>query len=210
KTPAAKKPSAKKPAAKKPAAKTPAAKKPTAAPSAPASSRKAVAKRTRRGPSTEELGAHEVLARLSMFARAQEDVGEELTALVARLEQLAEAALVPALFGVLDDDDPHGVLWSVFYLLESFDDAYFDGLLTVLPDLYERAPGWAETAILRIANTRGEPEDCIDAVVVLAKQRKAPVRRKLVALVDRIAADTEGLHPSQRRSVEQLARAIEA
>ena len=61
------------------------------------------------------------------------------------------------MFGALDDDDPHGVLWSVFYLLEGFDDDYLVGLIAALPELSQRAPRWAETAVLRIVNTRGEP-----------------------------------------------------
>ena len=174
-----------------------------------AGGKKSVGKR-KGAPPIESLDVGELLARISLFARAQEDVGEELAALVARLEQIAEPSLVPALFGVLDDDDPQGVLWPLFYLLEGFDDAYVEGLLAALPELYERAPGWAETAVLRIANTRGEPEDCTATFVALARKRKAAARKKIVALVRRIAKDTEGLHAPQRRSVEQLAAAIEA
>jgi hypothetical protein len=171
--------------------------------------KKAVGKR-KGAPRIDELDASEVLARISLFARAEDDVGEELVELVARLEQVAEPSLVPALFGALDDDDPQGVLWPVFYLLEGFDDAYLAGLLDALPDLYARAPGWAETAVLRIANTRGEPEDCTGDLVALARKRKAPAKKKIVTLIRRIAKDTEGLQAPQRRSVEQLAAAIES
>lgn len=210
KKPAAKKPAAKKPAAKKKpvAAKQPApAKKPAPTPAPRA--KKSVGKR-KGPPPIDELDASDVLARITVFSRAEADADDDLEPLLVRLEQIADPSLVPALFGALDDDDPLGVLWRVFYVLESFDDPYLDGLLDVLPDLYARAPGWAETAILRIANTRGEPEDCTASLVALARKRKAPAKKKLVALIRKIAKETDGVNAPQRRSVEQLATAIEA
>src|SRR5688500_5145420 len=93
--------------------------------------------------------------------RTGSDPGTEvLDALIDRLRAHADASILPAIFGLLDDDDASGLLWPVFYVAEDQGDAYLSALLNALPHLSERAPGWAEIAVLRILNTRGEPEDC--------------------------------------------------
>jgi hypothetical protein len=192
-------------AAKTKAAKTPA--KPTRA-AAPARAKKVVARAKKIVP-PEELDATEVLTRLVMLARSEEEPGEELPALVERLQATADASLVRTLFGALDDDDPHGVLWSIFYVLEGLEDAYLEGLLEALPDLLERAPVWAETAVLRIVNTKDEPDDCIDAFVTLARAQKAAARKRTIATLVRMGKSSDGLHPSQRKTLAAMGKAIE-
>jgi hypothetical protein len=112
------------------------------------------------------------------------------------------------MLGVLEDDDPHGVLWSVFYLLEGFDDDYLAGLIAALPALHERAPGWTDTALLRIVNTRGEPEDCTGAFVALAKRRPARERKEVVAILRALEQGEEPLAPVQRKAITEMAAAI--
>ncbi|MBK8237006.1 MAG: hypothetical protein KBB21_29745 [Nannocystaceae bacterium] len=151
-----------------------------------------------------------MLARISLFSRSEEDLGDELPRLVARLEEVVERSLMPAMFGVLDDDDPHGALWSVFYLLEGLDDDYLDGLLDALPGLLQHAPGWAQTAILRIVNTAGEPEDCTNTLIALARRRRAATRKQLAATFAGLGKHGEGLHATQRRTLARIADAITA
>lgn len=143
-----------------------------------------------------------------LFARSDEDLGDEVPRLVERLQQTADPTLIPAMFGALDDDDPHGVLWSVFYMLESFDDDYLAGLLEALPELSQRAPTWAETAVLRIVNTRGEPEDCTGTFVALAKRAKATSRKRTANMLARMGKSLDGLHTAQRKVLAELAKAI--
>ncbi len=203
---AAKKTAATKTAATKPAAAKPAAAKTAATSKAPSLRRVAT---RRAGPAPiDTLGASDVLARIVLFARSEEDLGEEMPRLIERLEQTADASLVPAMIGALDDDDPHGALWSVFYLLESFDDDYLAGLIAALPELADRSPRWAETAVLRIVNTHGEPEDCTDAFVAIAQRQRPPSRKRTSALLARMGKTNDGLHTAQRKILADLARAV--
>lgn len=156
----------------------------------------------------EQLDATTVLGRIVMAARADEELDDDLPRLLDRLEASLDPSLVPSLFGALDDDDPHGVLWSVFYLLEGLDDHYLRGLVTALPELLARAPRWAETAVLRIVNTRGEPEDCIDALVAVARELKPPARKRVAAVLEKLTKGADGLHSSQRKTLEEITRAI--
>jgi hypothetical protein len=158
----------------------------------------------------EQLDATTVLGRIVLAARAEEELDDDLPRLLDRLEATLDPSLVPSLFGALDDDDPHGVLWSVFYLLEGLDDDYLRGLVTALPELVARAPRWAETAVLRIVNTRGEPEDCIDALVAVAREQKAPARKRLVAVLEKLTRGLDGLHPSQKKTLVEIACAVAA
>jgi hypothetical protein len=202
---AAAKKTSKAPAAKKtskaPVPKTPAARTPETKP------RKVSARR--RGPAPiDSLSSAEILARIVLFARSDEDLGDEVPRLVERLQQTADPTLIPAMFGALDDDDPHGVLWSVFYMLESFDDDYLAGLLEALPELAQRAPTWADTAVLRIVNTRGEPEDCTGTFVALAKRAKATSRKRTATMLARMGKSLDGLHTAQRKVLAEMAKAI--
>jgi hypothetical protein len=136
-------------------------------------------------------------------------VGEpaDLETQLHRLGEIATPALLPDLLGALEDDDPAGVLWSLFYVAEGMDDAYLAGLLDALPGLHRRAPRWAETAVIRILNTRGEPDDCTAAFLELAAQRTVTLRRLLVRIAVDIAAEPDELAPGQ---LDTLAHAIEA
>lgn len=158
----------------------------------------------------EALDSTTILGRIVLAARAEEELDDDLPRLLDRLEATLDPSLVPSLFGALDDDDPHGVLWSVFYLLEGLDDHYLRGLVTALPELVARAPRWAETAVLRIVNTRGEPEDCVDALVTIARELKAPARKRLVSVLDKLTKGLDGLHPSQRKTLVEISRAVAA
>lgn len=163
----------------------------------------------RKGPAPiDSLGAADVLTRLVLFARSEEDLGDEVPRLIDRLAQTADATLIPAMFGALDDEDPHGVLWSIFYLLEGFDDDYLAGLIDALPDLLERAPGWAHTAVLRIVNTHGEPEDCTATFVALARRGRVPARKRIATVLARMGKTLDGLHPSQRKLLAGFATSI--
>ncbi len=224
--PRAKKTAGARPSAKKSPAKGPPAKTKSAA--SPAAKRSATSRRAPRAvdasesPSTtkplrlattrnratvEQLGAGELLARVALLARADEDIGDDIAPLIARLQDIATKDQIPAMFGVLDDDDPSGALWSVFYLLEGFDDDYLAGLLDALPALAERAPRWAETALLRIVNTRGEPEDCVATFIALGRHRGAAARKRLAKLLVNIARKADGLSPAQSRLLAEISAA---
>jgi hypothetical protein len=164
-----------------------------------------VAKKNAAKPSPELEDAREIVASVAASARLGEPA--ELESQLERLGALATPALLPDLFGALEDDDPAGVLWSLFYLAEGMDDAYLGALLDALPGLHQRAPRWAETAVIRILNTRGEPEDCTATFLDLAGTRPAVLRRLLVRIATDIAAEPDELAPGQ---LETLAEAIAA
>src|SRR5690606_24576648 len=108
-----------------------------------------------------------------------------------------------------DGPDPLGILWSIFYVAENMDDAYLEGLLDALPGLWERAPGWAETAILRILNTRDEPEDCTAQFEALAKQQPSSTRELLREILEGpLDNDDESLATDQRDSIRSTLAAV--
>ena len=144
-------------------------------------------------PDLEE--AREIVAAVVDSARLGEPT--DVDAKLQRLGTIATPELLPDLFGALEDDDPGGVLWSLFYVAEGMDDAYLEGLLEALPGLHRRAPRWAETAIIRILNTRGEPEDCTPQFLELAAARPATLRKLLVRICNDIAAEPDELAPGQ-------------
>ncbi len=204
----AKKTSAKKTSAKKTTAKKTSAKK-TSAPKTSADKGVAARMPARSSASGRALAeAEDVLARLAALAVAEEPDGEEAAELVGRLQALATPALLPAMFGILEDRDPYGVLWSVFYIMEDMDDAYLDALLDALPGLWERAPRWAETALVRIANTRGEPDDCTETLVSFAKTKSAAIRKLTATILRGLAEDPEGLTREQQQTLLDLAERL--
>ena len=97
----------------------------------------------------------------------------------------------------------------MFYLAESMDDAYLEALIDALPGLHERAPRWAETAVVRIWNTYGEPEDCTATFLALAKAGSAETRAAILEVADTIAADIDDLVPEQRNAMAALVRGLD-
>ena len=93
-------------------------------------------------------------------------------------------------------------------MLESFDDDYLAGLLEALPELAQRAPTWADTAVLRIVNTRGEPEDCTGTFIALAKRAKATSRKRTATMLARMGKSLDGLHAAQRKVLAEMAKSI--
>jgi hypothetical protein len=211
-TPAKKAMSAKKatPAKKAAPAKKATAKKATAKPAKPAASSKpAKPATTTAAPSAAAGDAARALEDLAFYVRTGEDPGEALPDLLERLHANADASLLPAMFGLLDDQDTSGLLWPVFYVAEEQGDAYLQALVAALPHLQERAPGWAEIAVLRILNTRGEPEDCTASFDRAATKASAGAKTALQRLLTRMLGDTaEPLTADQRASVKATAKAI--
>ncbi len=157
--------------------------------------------------STPELEeARTIVAAIAEAARVGEPA--DLDAQLQRLEAIATPELLPDLLGALEDDDPAGVLWSLFYIAESMDDAYLEALLDALPGLHRRAPRWAETAVIRILNTRGEPEDCTPQFLALAAKRSATLRRLLVRIATDIAAEPDELAPGQLETLREAVGAL--
>ena len=114
------------------------------------------------------------------------------------------------MFGLLEDDDPYGVLWSVFYVMEGMDDAYLEELVSVLPGLDQRAPVWAETALLRIINTRGEPEDCTGTFEAYVRATDDDTRGAIKGVLTRLLdSDDVGLSRPQRDSLQDTLAAVE-
>ncbi len=203
----AKKTAAKKTAAKKTAAKKTAAKK-TAKKTA---AKKTAAKKTAAKKTAAKLvtpsavpprEAEEILTRLQFLARVEDDASEESAKLLSRLEQVATARELASMFGMLASEAPHGIHWSVFFIAEGFDDAYLSALLDVLPDLSQRAPTWAETAVIRILNTRGHEDDCTQTFGKLVRQKPAAIRNSMKALLERLLQDeSAALSPDQQESI---------
>ena len=142
--------------------------------------------------------------------RTGEEPGADINQHVDAIERGADTSLLPRMFGLLEDDDPYGLLWSVFYVMEGMDDAYLEQLVTVLPALDERAPGWAETAVLRIINTRGETEDCTESFEAFVRatddDTRGVIKGVLVRLLD---SDDVGLSRPQRDSLQDTIAAVE-
>jgi hypothetical protein len=157
-------------------------------------------------PSPELEEAREIVANVTAAARLGEST--DLEAQLHRLGEIATPALLPDLLGALEDDDPAGLLWSLFYVAEGMDDAYLVALLDALPGLHRRAPRWAETAVIRILNTRGEPDDCTVAFLELASQRGVTLRRLIVRIATDIAADPEELAPGQLDTLREAVIAL--
>jgi hypothetical protein len=175
--------------------------------------KKTVSKKTAAAPkpSAAETAAHELLTALSNAAAtpAGEELAGDPQTLIDQLEKLATPDLLPELLGALEDEDPYGILWSVFYLAESMDDAYLAALLDALPGLRTRAPRWAETAVVRIWNTHGESDDCTGTFLQLAKDAPAQTREAILAVADTIAADIDDLVPEQRAAMAALVRGLD-
>lgn len=132
------------------------------------------------------MTAEEALAMIALWRHTGEDPGAELEAVAASLDVGATPEHLPALFGLLEDSDPHGVLWPVLYVAEDQGDAYLTGLVEALPGLAVRAPTWAETAVLRILNTRGEPDDCTEVFEAAVRAATEGTRQVVVEMLDRL------------------------
>ena len=165
-----------------------------------------MAKKKTSTPTPDLEEARSIVAAVAASAR----VGEpgDLDGQLHRLEAIATPELLPDLLGALEDDDPAGVLWSLFYVAESMDDAYLGALLDALPGLHRRAPRWAETALIRILNTRGEPEDCTPEFLELAATRSATLRKLLVRIATDIAAEPDELAPGQLEALREAVGAF--
>lgn len=109
----------------------------------------------------------------------------------AELETLAGPELLADLLGSLQDEDSSELSWAVFYLAESMDDAYLEAVLDTLVEFAQRAPGWTDTALIRIWNTHGDPEDCTEAFHRLAKQRSLATRSLLMEKAANLLADPD-------------------
>ncbi|MEM6291617.1 MAG: hypothetical protein AAGA54_10140, partial [Myxococcota bacterium] len=176
-----------------------------------AAKKKTAAKKPPAKPVTKDVAdAHAILAELSNAAATPpgEALAVDPQALVAQLEAVASPALLPDLLGALEDEDPYGILWSVFYLAENMDDAYLQALLDAMPGLHARAPRWAETALIRIWNTHDEPDDCTPAFLAQMKTADASVRAAVLEVTGGIARDLDDLVPKQRAALAVLVDAL--
>ena len=150
-----------------------------------------------------------VLERLRLVARLGGELQNEVPGLISRLQRTATAEHVPALFDVLEDDDTQGVSWAVFFILEGFDDDYLRGLLDALPALWNRAPSWVQTSLIRVLNTRGDDDDCTAEFERMAKAKNKSTRELVLDILKQIAVDAEGeLAEDQQQSVAQAISAI--
>ncbi|MBL4687284.1 MAG: hypothetical protein JKY37_21990 [Nannocystaceae bacterium] len=142
--------------------------------------------------------------------RTGEEPGQDVAAQVDAVERGATPDMLPRMFGVLEDDDPYGLLWSIFYVMEGMDDAYLQAFIAAVPGLEERAPGWAETALLRVVNTRDEPEDCTEAFEAIVRAADDTTRALVAAIATRLMdSEDAGLSGSQRRSLQASVAAFE-
>ena len=98
---------------------------------------------------------------------------------------------MPRLLSLLEDNDPYGIYWNVLYVLEKFDDAYLRVLLDGIEALYERAPEWAYTTIIRILNTRGDEDDCTAAFERLVNASSPTTRTLTVQILRELANDVD-------------------
>lgn len=73
-----------------------------------------------------------------------------------------------ALFALMDDNPLlETAIWSIIHFLESCDDSiYYPSLLSSLPALADKAPGWGMTLVARILN---DPPSILAMLKVLPK-----------------------------------------
>ena len=73
--------------------------------------------------------------------------------------------LIDYLNRTLEDDDPTGILWALFYIAENMDDAYLSALIEALPapafaESSASKPGWVTTGTPRAAQASCTQETC--------------------------------------------------
>jgi hypothetical protein len=149
---------------------------------------------------------HGLLDRLRKAAQFGGEALEDLPRLIEQLEQIDDPAVMPRLLGLLEDNDPYGIYWNVLYVLEKFDDAYLRALLGSIEALYERAPQWTYTCIIRILNTRGDEDDCTAAFERLVNESGQETRTLVLKVLRELSADPE----TDTEQKQNIARTISA
>ncbi|MCA9695257.1 MAG: hypothetical protein KC636_37100, partial [Myxococcales bacterium] len=153
--------------------------------------------------------AEATLERLHVLAQLGGDALEsELPVLARELDEIRDPQQIPRLFALLEDHDPYGLYWHLLYVLERFDE-YVAGLVDALPSLHARAPVWAATCLIRIINTRGEPDDCTGELNQLLAAAPAETQALARAVLDELLNDPEaGLDTFQRDAIEATLQAL--
>lgn len=149
-----------------------------------------------------------VLDQLSQFLRFGGHDEDTIRAWLEELESLATSDDLPALLGMLEDDDTTGVLWAVLYIAENLGDAYLTALSQALPQMWQRAPQWSMTAVLRIVNTHNEPDDCI-APFAASVRARPEAQLTLEALLDTLEVE-DHLIEGQQAALEALRTALKS
>ncbi|MEZ4430319.1 MAG: hypothetical protein R3A51_21780 [Nannocystaceae bacterium] len=179
---ASKKTASKKTASKKVAKKTASKKVAKKTASKKAASKKTAKKVSQSAPPS--ANAEATLERLHVLAQLGGDALEsELPVLARELDEIRDPQQIPRLFALLEDHDPYGLYWHLLYVLERFDE-YVAGLVDALPSLHARAPVWAATCLIRIINTRGEPDDCTGELNQLLAAAPAETQALARAVLD--------------------------
>ncbi|MEZ4385043.1 MAG: hypothetical protein R3A79_27185 [Nannocystaceae bacterium] len=150
--------------------------------------------------------ARALIDRLHKAAQFGDDSLEELPRLLQRIEGVRDPGLLPELLGLFEDSDPYGIYWNILYVLENFpDEQYLSALLEALPALYARAPVWAETCVIRVLNTRGDPDDCTATFERLVKAGTDPNRLLVLELLGEMLHDPESdLDKQQLQTIEEM------
>jgi len=146
----------------------------------------------------------DLLHQLKLYARfGPEAITGDVETLLQQLDGITDPSLMPQLFAMLEDQDPHGIYWHVLYVLENFDDAYLRGLLEAFPSLWCRSPQWACTCVIRILNTRGDEEDCTERFNKLAAHAPGQTQAMLLLALQLLLSETEaGWSQEQVESLE--------
>ncbi|MBK8260596.1 MAG: hypothetical protein IPK80_04575 [Nannocystis sp.] len=150
--------------------------------------------------------ARSVIDRIRQAAHFGDDSLDELPRLLAQIEGVKDPAILPELLNLFEDNDPYGIYWNILYVLENFpDEHYLGSLLAALPALYARAPVWAITCLLRVLNTRGDPDDCTLTFERIVKDASPDLLELVVEILRTMLSDPdEDLDDAQISSAELM------
>lgn len=109
--------------------------------------------------------------------------------ILAEIADLDDPACVGPLMLFFDDEAEYGeLMWSVLHLIEHVGgDGYVPVLVQRLPAMKVRAPGWAETLVLRLLNAPDE----LPGLVAAGRNAEPEAREALIEIVTSLAARNE-------------------
>ena len=102
-----------------------------------------------------------------------------------QLRLIDDPSAAAALLQLLDDDaDPFNLRSHLLLALERLpEQAYFAAFLDAVPRLYEDAPKWGFTAMMRLLNTRGSEEDSAEAFEAAVAAADASTQELVIELL---------------------------
>jgi hypothetical protein len=139
--------------------------------------------------------------RKALLRQPEPDVSA-VTVELAKIVACAGASAIPHILEFFDDDYPFPeVLFPLLHAVESIEnEAYASGMCESLPILFERAPEWATTFLIRVLNCA----ETLGAFAARAAQLQ-PARKELLR---RLVKHTSAINPESASACEFILRMI--